>query len=473
MAISLAKDTSQALGERAGNCKSRSLLFDRFADPQAKEKVRLELLRSFTERAPELIKARNWSSILLRDLVKYGGSVLYVQLNSRLMLNMSGGVMENAGLCLDRFGLPFLPGSALKGCARRTVVHALREWCLAGGSTDVKPTEVDNLLTPVCAPFASPLKLLEAAAKVFGWSDSEWGPTSDWAWACGAHLWPVISAQLQANFAGKDFDSRSGVISFLPGYPVDLGESQTVEGLEVKVPQLGQLDLDIVTCHHRDYYTGSREVATDDEEPNPVVFPAVAAGHVFGLGLVPIRTGGSEELNWSRKWLATGLSTFGLGAKTNAGYGWFATTEAGHGAVEKTLQNIQKAREEEQKRARELESQRLAEVEKRRKAEEFQTATANLNPEQIEDYKLSPSQMNDDQFRGRFESFVQRDESEQRAIVRALRKAPEETGSRRKYWDELKKKESKGGKLAKLAQAIRDLSKKMHPSADGKEGKMP
>ncbi len=471
MAISLSKDTSQVLGERAGNCKCRSLLFDRFADPQAKEQGRLELLRSFTERAPELIKARNWSSILGRDLVRHGGSVLYVQLRSRLMLNMSGGVMENAGLCLDRFGLPFLPGSALKGCARRTVVHALREWFLAGGSTDVKPTEVDDLLTPVCAPFASPLKLLEAAARVFGWADSEWGPTSDWAWACGAKLWPDISAQLQANFFGKDFDSRTGGISFLPGYPVDLGASRIVEGLEIEVPHLGQLDLDIVTCHHRDYYTGSRKVATDDEEPNPVVFPAVAAGHVFGLGLVPIRIGGSEELSWARTWLATGLAAFGLGAKTNAGYGWFSATDAGHRAVERTLENIQKAREAEQKRAKELELQKLAEAEKKRKAEEFQAATANLNPEQIEDFKLS--QMNDDQFRGRFESFVQRDESEQRAIVRALRKSPEERSSRRKYWDELKKKESKGGKLAKVAQAIRELSKKMHPSADGKEGKMP
>jgi CRISPR/Cas system CMR subunit Cmr6 (Cas7 group RAMP superfamily) len=48
------------------------------------------------------------------------------------MVNMAGGVMENAGLCLDRFGLPYIPGSAVKGCARRTALAALREWCETG-----------------------------------------------------------------------------------------------------------------------------------------------------------------------------------------------------------------------------------------------------------------------------------------------------------------------------------------------------
>lgn len=41
-------------------------------------------------------------------------------LKSRLMVDMAGTVIENAGLCLDRhFGMPYIPGSALKGLALR------------------------------------------------------------------------------------------------------------------------------------------------------------------------------------------------------------------------------------------------------------------------------------------------------------------------------------------------------------------
>jgi hypothetical protein len=78
-----------------------------------------------------------------------------------------------------------------------------------------------------------------------------------------------------------------------------------------------------VTCHHRDYYAGELDVATDTEEPVPVVFPAVAPGHVFVFALTKLRTCSGTDLSAVRTWLACGLSTFGLGAKTNAGYGWF------------------------------------------------------------------------------------------------------------------------------------------------------
>ena len=61
-------------------------------------------------------------------------------------------------------------------------------------------------------------------------------------------------------------------------------------------------------------------VALDTEDPVPVVFPAVAPGHVFAfavLGKDPALTAKAKT------WLKNGLEQFGLGAKTAAGYGWF------------------------------------------------------------------------------------------------------------------------------------------------------
>ncbi len=53
-----------------------------------------------------------------------GSQLLTMRLRSRMMVNHSGGVMENATLALHpHFGTPFIPGSAVKGIAR----HAA--WC--------------------------------------------------------------------------------------------------------------------------------------------------------------------------------------------------------------------------------------------------------------------------------------------------------------------------------------------------------
>jgi CRISPR type III-B/RAMP module RAMP protein Cmr6 len=164
-------------------------------------------------------------------------------------------------------------------------------------------------------------------------------------------------------------DHFAGTVSFLPAYPHHLPAND--------------LELDIVTCHHPRYYRADPDmpVALDIEEPNPVVFPAVAAGVVFQFAILPIHrawlglvgqvsdltvpgvsdsvgtpggiasaaptnkagsqgpeasaTGRPEVcstaarlLTRAREWLRQGLETFGLGAKTAAGYGWFAEVDA-------------------------------------------------------------------------------------------------------------------------------------------------
>lgn len=312
-------------------------------------------------------------------LFESAATILHAQLQSRLMVNMAGGVMENAGLCLDRFGLPYLPGSAVKGCARRAALAALHEWCEAGGKPEHRPSGDDNVFTSACASFASPGDMLAAIARVFGWCEQDWSLAgkggryvSDFAWACGdapGAVWKSAAEKLASDFGWRIDDEHtstpwealpnfSGNVAFLPAYPADIPAGTDING--TKTPTLGKLDLDVVTCHHRDYYDGKLPTATDTEEPVPVVFPAVAPGHVFAFALAPLRgrvgqvsdlpvpatSGGQEQqpdgtlqesgsetpgtgrpevcpTNLARSWLHTGLQTFGLGAKTNAGYGWF------------------------------------------------------------------------------------------------------------------------------------------------------
>jgi hypothetical protein len=126
----------------------------------------------------------------------------------------------------------------------------------------------------------------------------------------------------------KDFGHFAGAVSFLPAFPC-------------RVPPK-DLELDILTCHHPHYYSQSKDrsgrllmpVALDVEEPNPVVFPAVAPGTIFEFALLPLRgernsvaQPGKTLCDIARDHLRQGLEIFGLGAKTAAGYGWFEASE--------------------------------------------------------------------------------------------------------------------------------------------------
>ncbi|MEI8040272.1 MAG: type III-B CRISPR module RAMP protein Cmr6 [Verrucomicrobiota bacterium] len=316
MAILLPKDTKEALGADAKGCDSRSLLFDRFADPGAKEEPRKAWFKRITDLKPHPVKYVSWSCWLGDGgLGLSPNAILLAQLQSRLMVNMAGGVMENAGLCLDRFGVPYIPGSAVKGCARRMAVHNLQELREIKESAD----KLSHLLTDL--------------ALVFGWGEQEWSFEkkegrfiSDFACAVGPDCWGQVSAQTRAQLPRTSH--FAGTVSFLPAFPHHLPARD--------------LDLDVITCHHPDYYSrrtdarGSQVMpqALDTEDPNPVIFPAVAAGAVFAFAALPLR-GVRDSLSQSgrklhevaRGWLIQGLETFGIGAKTAAGYGWFAEVD--------------------------------------------------------------------------------------------------------------------------------------------------
>jgi len=484
-------DTERVLGPNARNCDSRSLLLDRFADPAAKDndhdKERTRFFEHAFRQTVHTGRSRAWSDQLQFLAAADRIRLLFAQLQARLMVDMAGGVMGNAGLCLDRFGLPSIPGSAVKGCARRTALAALHEWCETGcrPGGDQPPA---NLFGSTCEPFPTADAMLAAIARVFGWSESDWtrrrdfrsdeewaGKRSDLAWACGDTLWEALREKAISTLApvatqrGHGLPSSyAGEVSFFEASPVDLQRSGELEGLAARVPDFGRLELDIVTCHHPGYYEGRLPVATDTEEPNPVVFPSVAAGHVFAFPLAPLRCTSKTGVSIARDWLACGLRVFGLGAKTNAGYGWFESGERIQAVVAGLLAATADRRRRETERLEEAKRQKDELLARQLQANELAAALVGLAPEQQADLKIA--RLTDDQFRGRLESFADREPSEQQAIVRALRLPPGQAGSRRRFWDELRKKAQKGGKPARCEMAIRGVSAQLLP---GKEGKMP
>jgi CRISPR-associated protein Cmr6 len=308
-----------------------------------------EPLRERTIEAPVDTRfSERWLKFLKTDLRLADAELLFAQLQSRLMVDMAGGVLENAGLNFDRWsGLPVIPGSAVKGCARRLSLAALREWSESKSSGRLD--EATNAYAPACKDFESPETMLAAIAEAFGWVEQDWEENGDFRWACcdrkdvfnAAAMALANSCSLTLDPAKplpKQLGSRVGGAVFLAAWPV------AYPGVPDQ-PKLGKLELDILTSHHPEYYKEPPEPdlphsdrkwlewkrehdewqrewgnAPDVEAPNPVVFPAVARGHVF---VFTVTAKDTVVGNLTRRWLSLGLEILGLGSKTAAGYGWF------------------------------------------------------------------------------------------------------------------------------------------------------
>ncbi len=208
---------------------------------------------------------------LFRKAYSERAAVTIGELEGRLAINLADSLIQNAGISLDRiFGLPFIPGSAVKGACRHAALAELKE---------ASPEDAPSLLATFCA--------------IFGTSDVDF-KTGD-------------LKEFRHHQAEKDTDCK-GAVSFLPAYPIN--EARIV--------------VDLTNVHYPDYYRSGREEDMSKEKPRPNPFPAVEAGAQFAFCLVlngmDMR---AELLTTARRWLETALTERGLGAKTAAGYGWF------------------------------------------------------------------------------------------------------------------------------------------------------
>lgn len=425
----MAADTRTLVGGRAERVESRSLFMDRFGKPEAVQKDRSDWFKIAALKAPYLDSVQARSAWCLQTTKDFGGAAVYAQLLSRLMVNMAGGVMENAGLCIDRFGIPYIPGSTVKGCARKAALAVLREW----SETRIKPEAADNLFARAVQPFESRQHYLAQVARIFGWSSSCWRiprgnqGLEDFAWSCdfnkdGAGITEKAMELLSKEFSGRLPADHAGTLSFLPAYPVDPISKELKDHLKLSPPLCGTLALDIVTCHHGDYYTSTAPdaVARDVEEPVPVVFPTVAEGHLFEFPILPLSFDGlpsnpdsTSRVRQAQLWLEAGLSVFGIGAKSNSGYGFFDVYN-----VKLAMQSIAQKAEE----AARLEKARNEDAERQ----------ARLPPE--ERFRAIYAILDDEKFAVQAKSYLQMSDLQRTGFVLALKERKDTT----KRW--LKKK---------------------------------
>ena len=252
-----------------------------------------------------------------------GSKVLYMKLQDRLIIDQSGGVQENAHLCLHpHFGTPMIPGSAVKGAAR----HCLWErWRDAVDANDQETA----------------LRYAAELVDLFGFPTGDDGSYKEAgkrkthdvnldAW-CLENLGEMVRGK-----NGKE-KSLAGKISFFAALPIGPAPLET----------------DVLTCHHPEYYAPDRrkEKATDDEPPNPQFFPVVKAGATFEFVVCSTSRGSEVLADRALEILTSALELNGIGAKTGAGYGWFSVNHSVAEEMKQQCERLDAEAEENRRRA--------------------------------------------------------------------------------------------------------------------------
>jgi CRISPR type III-B/RAMP module RAMP protein Cmr6 len=258
---------------------------------------------------------------LFRNAFAGRASITIAQSEARLAVNLADSLIQNAGICLDRlFGLPFVPGSAVKGVCRHAALHELKS---AG-----EECQRDRFDT-----FRS----------VFGTADNDF---------THGELRPF------RHLLSDRSENQRGAVAFLPAYPVN--EARIV--------------VDLTNVHYPEYYRTGRTEDLSKERPQPNPFPVVETGARFAFCLVLLgSTGDPLHLQAAVRWLETALTVQGLGAKTASGYGWFSLRP----------DVLQQLLDEERHEAETMAAKAKVEAEARAKTEADAARRAAMSPEEL------------------------------------------------------------------------------------------
>ncbi len=290
-----------------------SLLIDRFAPFQEEEgvlKTSGTVLMKFF-RGPPFVgeKTLNEYSRYLREylrmLQKVAKVVKVLRTKSRLVVGLGDkSVYETSIRLLRNYGMPYIPGSALKGIARYRGIEAIAE---ANPERDFYETVklIDNALSEgdieELSKELKPATLngveisIETLARLFGSVGSE---------GCAVFFDALV----------------------LPvARPMDTLE---IKDLILKIKDLilknrlgTPFDFDIMNPHYGSYYQEGK-APVDWDKPIPIVFLTVRknVSFIFAVGTSKV-CGEGAETAWTL--LRDALVRNGVGAKTSLGYGRF------------------------------------------------------------------------------------------------------------------------------------------------------
>ncbi|MBO9309034.1 MAG: type III-B CRISPR module RAMP protein Cmr6 [Chloroflexi bacterium] len=304
------KDTAELLKQNAEKCRNFGLRLVRYAPYEV-----IKLTDRHDDRGKVIGKERSfWLQELCKSFkpdeklvrsthrrwqaMTEGAARFEAALQGRMVVGLGGkGAME-FGITLHRVtGLPYIPGSALKGLTRSYFLIQLAE---QAGYTDTLD-KLDELLTKSASDDENKDK-----------SDAEKKVIDEIARAL-----PKVDRKLIEIY--REMFGLQGAAGACVFYDAVLAE-----------PPQGQLfTVDVMTPHFVEYYRQSGAQAPDEGgKLNPVNYVTVSEGVRFAFAIGKRRTTDKLHLADAEKLLREALYWLGVGSKTASGYGVFKAPES-------------------------------------------------------------------------------------------------------------------------------------------------
>lgn len=290
MSYNIPSDTKRILTEqRVGECDNFSLIFHRYVPDEVIQdsKLQNEWLKqaikhfSLDRKNERARKFQDLQTAIYRrwEIRTQKATTFELALSSRLIVGLGDKGSLEIGLTVDQTtGLPYIPGSALKGLTRSYTLYFLAEkrgLQLSGEISDSK--KLDDFESEILSGKYDKHDAFRFYKKIFGTQD-----------AAG-----------QAIFHD----------AVLMGAPGDI------------------YSMDVMTPHFPKWYENQRKKADkaphDADSPNPVVFVTVNADCQFAFAVGWRGDSNPEAHQFARELLENALQDFGIGSKTAAGYGTF------------------------------------------------------------------------------------------------------------------------------------------------------
>lgn len=256
------------------------------------------------------------------------------QLEDNMMVGLGGESVLETSLSLGHVdGLPFIPGTALKGISRAYALFVI------AAKLAVPVLTGDALIDYVEKKQSgrTPLDILDdLLALPYPTEDTKVAKQARDVWNdCLKELNhnPYMKEPLSAEKIRELDDTHFFRLAF--GSQAKAGVCVFYNAVVSNLPDGQLFVVDVMTPHYPDYYGSDGATApSDDQGPNPIQFMTVARGTQFGFafGINTTRLSEDDGLNVKlqervTQWLQRGLRDMGAGAKTHAGYGLFRILE--------------------------------------------------------------------------------------------------------------------------------------------------
>ncbi len=315
-------------GQAIKSCINASLLLHKYAPREIIEspEKNTEWLKNFCGKF-ELKPANEYGKLVAAQKKRWdmrrNDETKYFTLvtRSRLLVGSGDKNAMEIGLTLQHVtGLPYIPGSALKGLARATALIKLAQRFAI--TMEKKPIEIFEELL-VC-----PTDATQERAQL--WEKLKMNDTATQKLSLA-----TISEDPEATLFQTVFGSQqqAGACVFYDAALIDLPYVKTAPGTQSAQRARTLFEVDVLTPHFPNYYRyPQNKPPSDDQSPIPVMFLTVAAGVRFGFTVAPAGIGRAKKstVEQAEQWLKEGLTRYGIGGKTSAGYGAFTETEVLH-----------------------------------------------------------------------------------------------------------------------------------------------